>query len=102
VILSTRTTLSRRRLLLVVLLACLLMGAIAGLHADGHDHSVSACCLSGLVCAVAVAIVLLPRITRRRAAPRVMRSFARYEDPSRRRRMLPSALGLAALCCLRV
>ena len=95
--------LSRRRLLLVVLLACLVMGALAGLHADGHDHSVAACCLSGLACAVAVAIVLLPRIGgKRRAAQRVTRSFARYEDPSRHRVVLPSALGLAALCRLRV
>jgi hypothetical protein len=95
--------LSRRRLLLVVLCACLLVGAFAGLHADGHDHAVDACCLGGLVCAVAVAVVLLARIVApRRAAHRVLQAFARYEDPSRHRTVVPSALCLAALCRLRV
>jgi hypothetical protein len=103
VILATRTTLSRRRCLLVILLACLLMGAIGGLHADGHDHSVSACCLSGLACAIAVAIVLLPRVGGpRHTTRRITRSFAPHDYPSRSRVVLPSTLGLAGLCRLRV
>jgi hypothetical protein len=103
VIVSTRMMLSRRRLFLVVALLCVLVGAFAGLHAGGHDDAVSVCGLAGLGCAVAVAIVLLPRIAGLdRSLRTAMRWFARFEAPSRNSVALPAALGLAALCRLRV
>lgn len=102
-IVSTRTVLSRRRLFLVVALLCVLVGAFAGLHAGGHDDAVSVCGLAGLGCAVAVAVVLLPRIAGPDRSPRsAMRQFARFDGPSRHGVALPAALGLAALCRLRV
>jgi hypothetical protein len=103
VILSTRTVLSRRRLFLVVALLCVLVGAFAGLHAGGHDDSATVCGLAGLGCAIAAAIALSPRIAGIVRGPRAaMRSFASCDDPSRNGVVLPTALGLAALCRLRV
>ena len=96
--------LSRRRMFLVLALLCLLVGGFAALHADGHDGSASVCCLAGLGCAVAVAMVLVPRGPRleRSLRRRALRSFARLDAPSRGGVALPVALGLAALCRLRV
>jgi hypothetical protein len=104
VILSTRNALSRRRLFLLVVLLCVLVAAFAGLHAADHHEAADLCGLAGLGCAVAAALVLLPRIagavqmqgavTRRRtAAP---------DDRSRIGRPLPGSPDLAVLCRLRV
>ena len=96
--------LSRRRLFLVLALLCLLVGGFAALHADGHDGSASVCCLVGLGCAIAAAILLLPLRPRLEwsSQRRVLRSFARLDAPSRGDVAAPAALGLAALCRLRV
>jgi hypothetical protein len=103
VILSTRMMLSRRRLFLVVALLCVLLGGFAGLHGGGHDDAAGVCGVAGLGCAIAVAIALLPRIAGRNHSPRMaVRSFAPVDGPSRDGVALPSALGLAALCRLRV
>lgn len=102
-IVSTRMMLSRRRLFLVVALLCVLVGAFAGLHVGGHDDAVGVCGLAGLGCAIAVAIALLPRIPARdRPRRTAVRSFAPADAPSRNGVALPAALGLAALCRLRV
>ena len=102
-ILSTRMMLSRRRLFLVVALLCVLVAAFAGLHAADHHESADLCGLAGLGCAIAVALVLFPRLEGpvlvRRAA---RRPFAPVDDPSRTGKALPTSLGLAALCRLRV
>jgi hypothetical protein len=95
--------LSRRRLCLVMALLCALVGAFAGLHAGGHDDAVTVCGLAGLGCAVAAALVLLPRIAGLDRSPRsAVRRYARLDGPSLDDGAFPAALGLAALCRLRV
>ncbi len=96
---------SRRRLFLVLALLCLLVGGFAALHADAHDSSAGVCCLVGLGCAIAVASVLIVRGRQLAGSPRrrVVRSFARLDVPPRGGGVaLPAALGLAALCRMRV
>ena len=85
-------------------LLCLLVGGFAAMHADGHDGSTTACCLAGLGCAIAVAMVILARGAplSRSSWRRILRSFGRLDTPSRGGVALPAALGLAALCRLRV
>jgi hypothetical protein len=96
--------LSRRRLFLLLALLCLLMGGFAAMHADSHDSSASACCLAGLGCAIAVAVVLLARGPGqvRSSRRRLLRSFARLDAPPRGGVVHPAAPGLAALCRLLV
>ena len=95
--------LSRRRLLLVVALLCVLVGAFAGLHAGGHDVSASVCGLAGLGCAIAAAVALLSGIAGLTGRLRgVFCSFPSRERPSRGGVVFPAALGLAVLCRLRV
>ena len=102
-ILSTRMLLSRRRLVFVVALLCLVVGAFAGLHAGGHHDSADVCGLAWLGCAVVVALALLPCFAGpRRELRTVCGVFAPFDDPSRAGKALPTALGLAALCRLRV
>ena len=95
--------LARRRLFLVVALLCVLVGAFAGLHAADHHESADLCDLAGIGCAIAAALVLLPRVK----GPALVRHTARQrfvtrDEPSRTGRTLPTSLGLAALCRLRV
>lgn len=99
---TTRAIVSRRRLLFVLLLLCLLMAAFAGLHADGDDDASSVCALTGIGCALVAAIAVAVRISalfsRRGAILRSLRSLQARQRGSGPRH----ALGLAALCRMRI
>ena len=104
-ILATREQLSRRRLLLVIALLCVMLGAFVGLHAGADGATVTGVCmLGGLACALAVVILLSPRI-RRLADATAFRSprTRRRRRPSRgSRETPPPALELSVLCSLRI
>jgi hypothetical protein len=100
---STRMMLSRRRLLLVVALLCVLMGAFGGLHAAEHHAPGDLCAVAGLGCAIAAALVLLPLVEGpARVGGTARRCLEAADDPSRSGEAVPTSLRLAALCRLRV
>ena len=99
---TTRAILSRRRLLFVLLLLCLLVAAFASLHADGDDDASSVCALAGIGCALVAAIAVAVRISALlgRRGP-ILRSL-RFLQARQRGSGPRHALGLAALCRLRI
>lgn len=103
-ILFTRRALSQRRLFVVVVLLCLIVGAVAAMHVGGHDDAGGLCSLVGLGCAALVISLVAPLLIRAvtvrlcAAVSWSLRSHGLRSKASDR----PSAFGLAQLCCLRV